>query len=369
MTMDDSRFMRTGRVQPVTRTHAGTIRADDPCLTHTAERIARLLQYDYGLADSRQDDQHIYFVPDHTLTIAEATKLGVRTSRDLFGGVVPHAFVATRAATHAPVSADAEVPQNWSYALARILAGSVLRGYTAFTPADARSAAERLLRIGPVRLHCGDGDTTFDALPDLDAFEDALGQVAVIDLAVQGVVVEQALAEQTTYVVGHARVADMQISYVGTRRAARVECGRAVHAGCDLAVVQGDLPALDRVGLSAEAREAVLKAARYDVAIEHAYRSSFASRRSYDVVLGYDEHGTPCMGVRGPSWSVSAESPAEIAAMMAFRDVPGLQCLRASTYEVVGAVDVPADAMVYYRRDDAGTGRLTKFCTIDVQAY
>jgi hypothetical protein len=75
------------------------------------------------------------------------------------------------------------------------------------------------------------------------------------------------------------------------------------------------------------------------------------------------------MGVRGPSWSVAAESPAEIAAMAAFRDVPGLQCLRASTYEAYGEADVPADAMVYYRSGDSKCASLTKYCTIDVQGY
>jgi hypothetical protein len=267
------------------------------------------------------------------------------------------------------VSADADVPQSWSYALARILSGCVLRGFSAFSHADARLAAQRLLRTGPVRLNCGDTDASRDMLSDMDEFDEALDGIAVVDFATQGVVIEQALAEQTTYVVGRARVANECISYVGTRRAARTEPERTIHAGCDLAVVPGDFTALDRVGLSTEARYAVLKAARYDEAISHAYRSSFASRRSYDVVLGRDRNGAARMGVRGPSWSVAAESPAEIAAMAAFRDVPGLQCLRASTYEAYGEADVPADAMVYYRSGDSKCASLTKYCTIDVQGY
>ena len=358
-------------MESLTRAEPASRSADAACLAHTAERIARLLQYDYGGARSPVPDpqQHVYFVPDHTLTAVEAERLGVRTERDLFGGVVPHAFVATRAATHAPVSADAEVPHNWSYALARILAGCVLRGHSAFSSTDARMAAQRLLRSGPVRLNCGETETSRDMLCDMDEFDEALSGIAGIDIATHGVVVEQALSEQTTYVVGRARVASETVSYVGTRRAACIESGRATHAGSDLAVVPGDFTALGCVGLSADAREAVLKAARYDEAISHAYRSSFASRRSYDVLLGHDRHGTQRMGVRGPSWRVAAESPAEIAAMAAFRDVSGLRCLRAATYEAVGRVDVPPDAMVYYRGSDADTGVLTKYCTIDVQAY
>jgi hypothetical protein len=371
MTVQEPGLRSVGRVESLTRAKPVVPGPDAACLKHTAERIARLLQYDYGQARSAAVDarQRIYFVPDHTLTSVEAERLGVHSDRDLFGGVVPHAFVATRAATHAPVSADAEVPQSWSYALARILAGCVLRGYSAFSHEDARLAAQRLLRTGPVRLNGGDNELAYDMLSDMDEFDEALDAIPVIDVAARGVVVEQALAEQTTYVVGRARVGNECVSYVGTRRAARIESGRPIHAGCDLAVVPGYFTALDRIGLSAEACDAVLKAARYDEAISHAYRSSFASRRSYDVVLGHDRHGAQRMGVRGPSWHVSAESPAEIAAMAAFRDVPGLQCLRAATYEAIGEVDVPSDAMVYYRNADVDGGMLTKYCTIDVQAY
>jgi hypothetical protein len=371
MTVQEPGCRSMGRVESLMRAKPAIRSADAACLTHTAERIARLLQYDYGRARSPVPDarQHVYFVPDHTLTAVEAERLGVRSERDLFGGVVPHAFVATRAATHAPVSADAEVPQSWSYALARILTGCVLRGYSAFSREDARMAARRLLRSGPVRLNCGETEASCDMLCDMDEFDEALGGIAVIEIATQGVVVEQALSDQTTYVVGRARVGNESVSIVGTRRAARIESGRATHAGSDLAVVPGDFTALECVGLSAEAREAVIKAARYDEAISHAYRSSFASRRSYDVVLGHDRHGTPRMGVRGPSWRVAAESPAEIAALAAFRDVPGLRCLRAATCEAVGRVDVPPDAMVYYRSSDADDVVLTKYCTIDVQAY
>ncbi len=368
MTVQESCFRSIGRVEPVTRAKhiAG---ADAACLSHTAERIARLLRYDYGRAGNPATDtqQRVYFVPDHPLTAVEAGRLGVCSDSDLFGGVVPHAFVATRAATHPPVSADAQVPQNWSYALARIISGCVLRGFSAFSHADARLAAQRLLRTGPIRLDCGGSGASHDILCNMDEFDEALNGIAVVDFATQGVVVEQALAEQTTYVVGRARVANECVSYVGTRRAARIESGRPIHSGCDLAVVAGDFSALDSVGLSTEARHAVLAAARYDLAISHAYRSSFASRRSYDVVLGHDRHGSARMGVRGPSWSVAAESPAEVAAMAAFRDVPGLRCLRASTYEALGEVrDVPSDAMVYYRSGGADGETLTRYCTIDV---
>ncbi|HEY6943117.1 DUF3182 family protein [Dokdonella sp.] len=368
MSIEELQFRGAGRVEAVMRNEpeydSGTA-----CLGHTAERIARLLQYEYGGAP-RDDRQRIYFVPDHTLTLAEAARLGIRSELDLYGGVVPYAFVATRAATHPPVSADAVVPQTWSYALARMLASSVLRGYSAFSVMDACIAAKRLLRSGPVRIHCGDAEPAQagETLYDIDACIEAIEAIPVLELGVRGVVVEHALAEETVHVVGSARIGAQSISYVGTRRAPRIAYGRAVHAGCDLVVVQGDFAALDRVGLDADERAAVLKAAHYDAALAHAYRPSFASRRCYDVVRGRNAHDEVRMGVCGQLWRCSAESPAEVAAMLAFRDVPGLACVRASTCEAIGEVDVPAGAMVYHRSCDDAGGTVTRYCTIDMHA-
>ena len=368
MSVEELQFRGAGRVEAVTRDEPAS-GAGRECLNHTAERIARLLQYEYGSA-SRDERQRIYFVPDHTLTLGEAAHLGIRSELDLYGGVVPYAFVGTRAATHAPISADAIVPQSWSYALARMLAASVLRGYSAFSLMDACIAAKRLLRSGPVRIHRGDAEPAeaSEVLDDIDACIEALEAIPVVDLAVRGVVVEHALVEETVHVVGSARIGAQSISYVGTRRAARIVQGHAVHAGCDLVVVQGDFTALDRVGLDADERAAVLKAAHYDAALAHAYRPSFASRRSYDVVRGRNAHDEVRMGVRGQLWRCSAESPAEIAAMLAFRDLPGLACLRASTYEAIGDVELPADAMVYHRAGDDAGGVVTRYCTIDMHA-
>jgi hypothetical protein len=367
MSIEEAQFRGAGRVEAVTCEEPAD-GAGRECLDHTAERIARLLQYEYG--GVRDGRQRIYFVPDHTLTLGEAARLGIRSERDLYGGVVPYAFVGTRAATHAPVSADAIVPQRWSYALARMLATSVLRGYSAFSLMDACTAAKRLLRSGPVRIHRGDAEPAEASavLHDVDECLEALEAIPLVDLAVRGVVVEHALAEETVHVVGSAQVGAQAISYIGTRRAPRIEQGRAVHAGCDLVVVQGDFAALDGVGLDAESRAAVLKAAHYDAALAHAYRPSFASRRSYDVVRGRNAHGEVRMGVRGPLWSCSAESPAEVAAMLAFRDLPGLASLRASTYESIDAFDLPDGAMVYHRADDEAGGLVTRYCTIDMHA-
>src|SRR5918994_1270444 len=61
----------------------------------------------------------VYFVPSETLVGAEvARELGIRGEHDLFGGIVPHAFVATKAISHPLVAPHAHAPAGWSYGFA-----------------------------------------------------------------------------------------------------------------------------------------------------------------------------------------------------------------------------------------------------------
>src|SRR5688572_11712726 len=67
-----------------------------------AQKLAALKGYEYAgdyeaLADY---NGKVYFVPADTLVMDAAHALGARTEDDLFGGVVPYAFVATKSITH-----------------------------------------------------------------------------------------------------------------------------------------------------------------------------------------------------------------------------------------------------------------------------
>src|SRR5439155_73811 len=130
------------------RTHEGTT------LTAIADTIARLKNYRFA---GRWDESHrcyrrAFFVPDETLVAPEARRLGIGSVDDLFGGVVPHAFVRTKAITHGLVSDDAERPQGWSDVFAARIRNVVLPGYTAFSARDAERAASLLLADGSVRI-------------------------------------------------------------------------------------------------------------------------------------------------------------------------------------------------------------------------
>lgn len=340
---------------------------------HGAARLAALLGYAFGGDHdvARPPAGRLYFVPDETLLADRAAGLRVRNADDLFGGVVPHAFVATKAITHGVVSADARVPAGWSHALAALLDGVVIEGCTAFSREDARRAGARLLRGGPVRLKrvTGIGGAGQAIARDVDEFEAALGALANEELADAGVVVERNLEETVTYSIGALQVGGRRISYYGTQCSTRNHHGHEVYGGSDLVVAKGGFDALARVGIPPPIRAALTWALRYDAIVTREFPAFFASRRNYDIVQGRDAHGTLRGGVLEQSWRFGGASAAEIAALHAFAAEPRLRAVRASTHEVYGDPQVPPDALVYYRGIDPGVGALVKYCRVEAHGH
>lgn len=141
-----------------------------------ARRIAELKRCGFGglfRADGRYPGD-VFFVPDETLVLEEAIRLGIRRPTDLFGGVVPHSFVGTKAITHSLIDENADRPPGWCARFASRVEEIVLPGYTAFSARDARTAATRLLRMGPVQIKNafsagGGGQRRAKDLTELDA--------------------------------------------------------------------------------------------------------------------------------------------------------------------------------------------------------
>src|SRR5215204_3015383 len=185
-----------------------------------ARRLAALKGFDFaGEYDpSALAPGPAYVVPGDTLVgAAAAAALGIRGEHDLFGGVAPHAFVATKAITHPLVEVDAFAPMGWSHEFGRRVHDVVLRGFTAFTVEDARRAGLCLLRHGPVRLKsvraaAGRGQAVVSGAAELEV---ALAAVNTAELAACGLVIEENLADITTFSVGQVHVADLLAAYYG----------------------------------------------------------------------------------------------------------------------------------------------------------
>jgi hypothetical protein len=304
-------------------------------------------------------------VPSDTLVgLDAAAALGVRGEHDLFGGVVPHPFVATKAITHSLVQPDAQAPLGWSLGFGHQVSDAVLPGFTAFSPGDAREAGGRLLARGPVRLKPvratgGRGQT---AVSDPAGLEAVLDSINLVELSGHGFVLEEDLTEVTTYSVGQVRVAELVATYWGTQRLTPDNGGAEVYGGSELFVVRGGFEALSGLDLPEEARLAVAQARVYDAAATEHFPGLFASRRNYDVAAGLDAEGRRRSGVLEQSWRIGGASGAEVAALEAFRAEPGLRAVRAATVEIYGGWTAPPPrATIYFHGVDERDGPLLKY--------
>jgi hypothetical protein len=314
-----------------------------------------------------------YLVPSDTLVgMATAHALGVHGQDDLFGGVVPQAFIATKAITHPLVSFEAAAPEGWNPEFSRLVKRSVLPGYTAFSRADALRAGEALFALGPLRVKPvgetgGRGQTV---VTTMEALANCLNSLGDSLLERDGVVLEHNLTEVETLSIGQVRVAGLQASYYGSQRLTPDNSGALVYGGSDLTVVRGDFNVLLASTPSGPLHDAVTQALAYDEAVRTCYPGFFASRINYDVAQGLNAAGQWCSGVLEQSWRVGGASGAEVAALEAFHQDPGLRKLRASCVEKFGAPQpIPVGATLYYQGVDPEAGPLTKYTTLEIHGH
>lgn len=342
-------------------------------LRELAFRLAAIKDCDFaGEYDSaRHYAGPLYFVPNDTLVgIDEARALGINGEQDLFGGVVPFAFAATKAITHPLPDADSTAPDGWSAEFHGRVRDAVLPGYSAFAKREARIAGRRLLELGRVRLKLpagigGLGQSVVDDERGLDARLASLDDDA---LARDGLVLEQNLADVVTHSIGQVSVDDMRASYCGVQRLTTNHHGEHVYGGSDLTVARGGFDCLLRLSLAAEVVGAIGKARGYHTAAMTSFGGMFASRCNYDVAQGIDHQGQRRSGVLEQSWRIGGASAAELAALEAFRADRSLDVVRASTTEVYSTGTVPDDAVVYFRGVDEHAGAMTKYVRIEPYA-
>jgi hypothetical protein len=340
----------------------------------TCEALGRLLAGIKGIAfaghyDARRRYARTpYFVPTDTLVGVDlARSLGIESVDDLFGGVVPYPFVATKSISHRLIDERAYAPEGWSDDFADEVSDVVLDGFTAFDRDDARRAARELMKSGPVRMKraLGIGGLGQDVVHDATALEVALHGSDSEEIRRYGIAIEQDLADVTTYSVGYVCVDDLAIAYCGTQRTTRSNRGHEVYGGSELLVARGGIDGVGALELPGPARDAVAKARAYDRAALRCFPGFIASRRNYDVAAGVDSMGGVRSGVLEQSWRAGGASGAEVAALRAFQDDAALQAVRAWSTEAYGEIDLPDDALVYYAGDDNHGGRLTKYARIE----
>lgn len=343
-----------------------------------AESLARLLGHDFvnGLDLEQPPTGQLYLVPTDTLpTLAQAQRLGISRGDQLFGGVVPHPFVATKIISHLLVDPFAVAPPGWSAAYGVKVRDAVLPGYSVFSADDARIAAGRLFEQGGVRLKdpAGVGGVGQWVIDDLDDLETRLAEFGSDNLAQHGLVLERNLRDVVTLSVGQVTVGDHVASYFGTQGLTRNHHGHEVYGGSQLQVCRGGFEELLKEKLAPNVRTAVEQALVFHRAAFDCFPGFFASRCNYDVAQGLDGRGHPLSGVLEQSWRIGGASGAEAAALHAFAANPTLRRVRASTTEVYVDGDdfkLPRGAWLLYDGPDNQGGRLVKYAQVtpDVDA-
>jgi len=339
------------------------------------EQLARRLAALQGLVFLGEYDpaahysQQLYFVPSGTLVgVESARELGIEDEQDLFGGVVPYAFVETKAISHPLLRPNADSPMGWSRGFASRVKGSVLAGYSVFSLHDAREAGRRLLHEGPLRLKPvrATGGRGQERVDGVQALDQALEHIDETELSQYGLVLESNLDRVTTFSVGQVRVATQTLSYYGTQRLTQDNAGQTVYGGSDLVVVKGDFDALLKLDLPDKTRLAISQAQVYDAAASACFRNFHASRRNYDIAQGVDGRGRACSGVLEQSWRIGGASGAEVAALEAFSQGGKAGVVRASTVELYGETKpVPEGATLLFRGEDEEVGFITKYATVE----
>ncbi|MBC5768026.1 DUF3182 family protein [Ramlibacter albus] len=313
-------------------------------------------------------DERPFFVPQDTLTTEEAAALGIHGPQQLFGGVVPHAFVATKAISHALVDPGATCVHGWVHGLAAGIEACVLPGFTVFDQGDALTAGQRLLARGPVRLKPvrASGSRGQSVAQDDASLRRAVAQMDPHEIATHGLVVEVQVDELHTFSIGQVQVAGLTASYFGVQRSTRDNEGVSAYGGSSLTLVRGGYDALLALRPAPEVMHAIGQARCYDDAVSACYPGFHTSRSNCDVLLGRDASGTLLCGVLEPSWRVGGATGAELAALERFAADPGCKLVRASCHEVYGdSPEPPPSATVHYRGIDPRQGPLTKYTVLE----
>jgi hypothetical protein len=340
-----------------------------------AARVAELLGHEFAGEHEAGRDYGcpLFVVPRATIDDPEeAKRLGIRDEHDLFGGVVPHPFIASKLISHSLPHSGSPAPQGWSPAFGERVRDVVLPGFSAFSLDDALGAGRLLLAEGAVRVKkpSGIGGIGQSVAHDEAELREQLAEIGEAMLQQEGVVLERNLEEVITHSVGQVRLGNQLASYCGIQHLTKNNAGREVYGGSDLLVASGDFEALLALGHDDSVQQAIAQACTYHRAALACFPGMLASRANYDVAEGRDETGRKLSGVLEQSWRIGGATGAELAALQAFQADPSLRSVRASTREIYGEqVNIPPGATVYFQGNDRFVGPITKFTTIDTHAH
>ncbi len=276
-----------------------------------------------GLSTEQIVGPNHYVVTSKTMTKQDAlNRFGINSTSDFYGLAVNDINEVGKAILH---PAPGEItPQFYNPRFADRARHLVLPGFACFSTSDAQSAFAHYegngfgLRFKVANESDGNGQFKVDDASHLQHLLEEQRQALT-----EGIVLEANLHDPTTISVGYAQLGDQRYSFIAHQKNTPPNAeGQSKYLGAKVTAVRGSMEIfLSDQDMTLNDRLAVLKAVEFNRLYQQTFHP-IASRLSYDVVLGLDDHGDILSGITDITGRVGGTCPALMLACMEFNQNP-----------------------------------------------
>jgi len=287
--------------------------------------IALLLGIPFRGFTADQVDQNQYIIASKTITTANAHALGIHTPDDFYGLAIDNLHHVGKTILHPAINKN--TPPFYQTTFSKRVQTLVLPGITCFSTEDLDSAYQQTsgngfdLRFKVAGESDGNGQYQIenrDHLMDIiEKEEQSLSE---------GVVLEANINDPKTISVGHTKVGEKKYSFIAHQKNSETDkAGQSRYLGAKVTVIPGELDQLllDK-SLTINEQLAVIKAVGFHRLYQEVF-NPIASRISYDVVIGLDNHGDILSGVTDITGRVGGTCPALMLACLQLNDDPSIK--------------------------------------------
>ncbi len=287
-----------------------------------------------------------YIVVSKSIDLKTARNLGIDSPADFYGLAVDSLPQVGKSILHRTTSL--KTPPFYNPNFADKVKDAVLPGFACFTKDDALKTYQQFGHNGfDLRLKSpseSDGNGQY-RIENIEHIEQLLSNEDET-ISKEGIILEANLHQPKTISVGSATFGDQTISFLAHQKNdSPDQFGQSKYLGAkDITVVKGPLPELFNLpDLSGEEHLALKKAAKFD-AVYRQILNPLASRLSYDVVLGLDNHDKLLAGVTDITGRVGGTCPGLMIACLAMNNDPSIQTVFAEvTLNYDPAISLPEE--------------------------
>lgn len=271
---------------------------------------------------SEVDSKGIYYVPAKPILKEKAKVLGVKSTEDLFGGVVEHSVHADKAILHLTPTLTSSAPEGYLRSFALSVRDAVLPGYSAFTDEDALHAFQLLNAAGEVVLVKDPSQSDADGQVKVKSQGELMGLLRAIPVDVlsqKGMVLEAFVQDPVTQSVGQVYIDGKVYCYFGQQTSVFHE-GRNKYGGTRVEMYRGEIENLPKFAPNESLRIAVAQSIKVRDAFS--IYDPVISRMNFDIVQGINAKGEFVSGVTDQSFRLGGASPAEVLAIEELEENP-----------------------------------------------